>query len=105
MEPGQISRLKARIHWHLRARDAVIGVLHFIFHTQITTHLGGRVSTLRPCWNDAVQDFDAGFHKARDLVRPELVDRIKFYAKVWWPARGIVTEALENRFKVKCSNN
>lgn len=67
---------------------------------QINTTLGSRVANLRPAWNEAVQDFDAGFNKAMDLVRPEFVDKVKFYADVWWPARSIVAEALENRFKV-----
>ena len=67
---------------------------------QINTHLGCRVANLRPAWNDEKQDFDSGFYKAMDLVRPEFVDKIKYYAQVWWPARSIVAEAIENRFKV-----
>lgn len=67
---------------------------------KITTTLGSRVAGLRPSWNDEVQDFDAGFYKAMDLVLPEFLDRIRYYAKVWWPARGRVAEAIENRFKV-----
>ena len=35
-----------------------------------------------------------------DLVRPEFVDRVKFYAEVWWPARSLVAAALERRFEV-----
>ena len=35
-----------------------------------------------------------------DLVRPEFVDRVKFYAEVWWPARSLVAAALERRFDV-----
>ena len=40
--------------------------LTFIIYTlcfQITTTLSSRVSFLRPAWNEAVQDFDAGFYK------------------------------------------
>ncbi len=66
----------------------------------MTTHLSSRVAGLRPAWNEPEQDFDVGFHKATDLVRPEFVDRVKYYANVWWPARSQVAEALENRFKV-----
>jgi uncharacterized UPF0160 family protein len=64
---------------------------------QVSTTLSSRVAALRPAWNDSEQDFDAGFFKAMDLVRPELLDKITYYAKVWWPARTIVASALENR--------
>ncbi len=47
-----------------------------------------------------MQDFDAGFHRAMDLVRPEFVDRVGYYGRVWWPARSIVAEAVEGRFQV-----
>jgi len=66
----------------------------------VTTTLASRVANLRPHWNDPEQDFDQGFYKAMDLVWPEFQERIQFYAKVWWPAREIVSKALENRFKV-----
>ena len=37
------------------------------------------------------------------LVGSEFVDRVMFYANVWWPARALVSEAIEKRFKVsKC---
>ena len=35
-----------------------------------------------------------------DLVRPEFVDRVRFYGDVWWPARSLVAAALERRFEV-----
>lgn len=66
----------------------------------VTTTLSRRVSTFRPAWNDPVQDFDAGFWKAMELVGAEFVDRVKFYGNVWWPARSLVLEALEKRFEV-----
>ena len=47
-----------------------------------------------------MQDFDAGFYKAMDLVRPEFLDRVMFYADVWWPARSLVATAIEKRFDV-----
>jgi len=67
---------------------------------QTTTNLSSRVGFLRPSWNEPVQDFDAGFYKAMDLVRPEFLDRVKFYAEVWWPARSLVAAAIEKRFDV-----
>ena len=65
----------------------------------VTTTLASRVANLRPAWNDPDQDFDKGFYKAMELVWPEFQERINFYAKVWLPARDIVSNALENRFK------
>ncbi|TRY62004.1 hypothetical protein TCAL_13998 [Tigriopus californicus] len=67
---------------------------------QISTHLGARVANLRPKWNDDTQDFNAGFHRALDLVRPEFLDKVRYFAQVWWPARGIVATALEERFSL-----
>jgi len=67
---------------------------------QVTTTLSSRVGNFRPAWNDAVQDYDAGFYKALAMVRLEFEERVKFYAKVWWPARTVVAKALEKRFEV-----
>lgn len=66
----------------------------------VTTGLGSRVGYLRPAWNDKVQDFDAGFAKAVDLVWSEFEERVRFYTLVWWPAREVVKKALEGRFEV-----
>ena len=35
-----------------------------------------------------------------ELVGAEFIDRVNFYAKVWWPARSLVGEAMEKRFEV-----
>ena len=45
----------------------------------ISTNLSSRVSHLSPNWNDAEQDFDAGFYKALDLTRLEFLDRVNYY--------------------------
>ncbi|QQP39436.1 UPF0160 protein MYG1_ mitochondrial [Caligus rogercresseyi] len=66
----------------------------------VTTNLAARVSQLKPNWNDVVRDFDAKFFAAMDLVRPEFLDRIDYYASVWWPARMIVKDAVTKRFQV-----
>jgi len=66
----------------------------------VTTTLASRVAGLRPAWNDPHQDFDAGFYKAMDMVSKEFEDRVRFFAEVWWPARRVVAEAMEGRFKV-----
>lgn len=66
----------------------------------VTTTLASRVAGLRPAWNDTVQDFDAGFYKAMDMVSKEFEDRVRFYAEVWWPARRVVASVMEKRFEV-----
>ncbi|CAB4062499.1 UPF0160 protein C27H6.8,UPF0160 protein MYG1, mitochondrial [Lepeophtheirus salmonis] len=40
------------------------------------------------------------FFDAINLVRPEFLDRIDYYAQVWWPARRIVKEAVQKRLQV-----
>ncbi|XP_040563826.1 MYG1 protein C27H6.8 [Lepeophtheirus salmonis] len=66
----------------------------------VTTNLASRVSQLKPNWNDIVRDFDSKFFDAINLVRPEFLDRIDYYAQVWWPARRIVKEAVQKRLQV-----
>lgn len=66
----------------------------------ISTNLSSRVSHLGPNWNDANQDFDVGFYKAMDLTRIEFMDRVNYYGKVWWAARDIVNNSIQDRFKV-----
>ncbi len=66
----------------------------------MTTDIGSRVAALRPAWNEPEQDFDAGFRRALDLVRPEFLDRVRYYGNVWWPARALVADAIEGRFAV-----
>ena len=34
------------------------------------------------------------------LVGSEFEDRIAYYFLSWWPARSIVADAIDNRFKV-----
>ena len=34
------------------------------------------------------------------LVGTEFIDRVQFYANVWWPARSVVADAVEKRFEV-----
>ena len=34
------------------------------------------------------------------MVGDEFTERVKFFRDVWWPARLIVKEAMDNRFEV-----
>jgi len=66
----------------------------------ISTNLSSRVSHLSPNWNDEEQDFDIGFYKAVDLTKGEFLERVNYYGKVWWAARDIVNDCIQDRFKV-----
>jgi len=66
----------------------------------ITTTLASRVAALNPAWNDEVKDETASFYKAMELVGKEFLDRVKFLYKIWWPARGLVKDAVAKRFEV-----
>ncbi|XP_014666897.1 PREDICTED: UPF0160 protein MYG1, mitochondrial-like [Priapulus caudatus] len=69
----------------------------------IRSTLSSRVGYLNPMWNETNRDEQAGFDKAMELVREELLDRVLYYKDVWWPARELVEEALRNRMEVDSS--
>lgn len=68
----------------------------------IGTNLSSRVGHLNAPWYEENTNEIAysGFQKAMQLVGVELYDRIFHCALSWWPARHIVQQAIENRFKV-----
>lgn len=68
----------------------------------VTTTLGSRVKKLNPAWNEPQTDDMAmqRFEKAMELAGSVLVDRVVGFAKYWWPARVIVSEAYEQRKEV-----
>ncbi|GLH06119.1 UPF0160 protein MYG1, mitochondrial [Gryllus bimaculatus] len=68
-------------------------------HYRITTNLSSRVANLNPAWNSPNRDETDGFYKALELVGEEFKDRITYKATVWWPARSLVRDALNNRYK------
>lgn len=71
---------------------------------RISSDISSRVGRYNPSWN-STEDFDAQaqFEKAMVIVGEEFVDRVVYYGSVWYPARSIVAEALENRFNVHAS--
>ena len=71
----------------------------------INTNLSARVSFLNPDWNSQGMDEESQFNLALNLVGNEFIDRVKYYALSWWPARSIVTKAVENRFNVHSSGS
>ena len=41
------------------------------------------------------------FEKAMEMCGTELLDRINYYKESWWPARKLVEEAVNDRYKVR----
>lgn len=68
----------------------------------ISTNLSSRVGHLNTPWYEESSHEKSmeGFRKAMEMVGAELYDRIFHCALAWWPARHIVHQAIENRFKV-----
>ena len=66
---------------------------------EIHTDLSTRVGHLAPMWNEESSDeiLMQRFEEAIKLVGQELVERVKYFGKVWWPARSLVHDAVQNR--------
>jgi len=64
---------------------------------KISTDLSARVSRLNPGWNEVDVDVMERFNRAMKLTGNEFVERVKFYPTSFFPARGIVKDALESR--------
>jgi len=67
---------------------------------KLTTDLSSRVGNLNPPWNDPSPNPDERFKEAVRVAGEELVQKITYYGKVWYPARHIVEKALLSRFDV-----
>jgi uncharacterized UPF0160 family protein len=59
-----------------------------------STTIAHRVGNLNPNWNESNVDLFAQFLKAVELCGSEFVDKVKYVANVWLPARDIVRECL-----------
>jgi len=68
----------------------------------VTTTLSGQVKALNPAWNEPSTDEDAMkcFEKAMEVVGQVLINRVLGFAKYWYPARVIVTDAYDKRKEV-----
>lgn len=66
----------------------------------ISSGISERVDRLNPPWNDKTTDFSEQFYKAIDLVGEEFLFHVHYSVDVWWPARCIVDNALDKRFKI-----
>ncbi|XP_049273553.1 uncharacterized protein LOC119399267 [Rhipicephalus sanguineus] len=67
---------------------------------RINTNLSSRVGHLNPAWNEPNPDLYEQFLKAMKLTGEEFLERVRFYATAWLPARELVLNALQQRQKV-----
>ncbi|KAH7971185.1 hypothetical protein HPB49_020099 [Dermacentor silvarum] len=66
---------------------------------RINTNLSSRVAHLNPPWNEPNPKLDEQFQKAMKLTGEEFLERVRFYATAWLPARELVLTALQQRQK------
>ncbi len=68
----------------------------------VTTDLSKKISGMNPHWNETQtpEVFDERFLLAMKLAQEEIVDRIKYFGNVWWPARRVVCGAIGARRQV-----
>lgn len=71
---------------------------------RISTHLSARIGHFNSQWN-STNDFDeqSQFELAKSLAGSEFVESILFFSTVWWPARAIVSDAIQKRFDLHSS--
>ncbi|KAL7014712.1 hypothetical protein ACKWTF_016082 [Chironomus riparius] len=69
---------------------------------RVNSHLSSRVKSFNPDWMDdkTPQEIDEAFEEAVKYVGNEFIEKIKFFALSWLPARKIVEEAVQNRLNV-----
>ncbi|XP_053658456.1 MYG1 exonuclease [Anopheles marshallii] len=65
----------------------------------ISTHLSARVASFNSRWDEPTPEPGCleRFEKAKAYVGLEFIEKVKYYASSWWPARDIVLKALANR--------
>ncbi|XP_054033479.1 LOW QUALITY PROTEIN: MYG1 exonuclease [Dryobates pubescens] len=66
----------------------------------LTTTLSARVGRLNPLWNDPQPDPEGCFQQATALVGGEFLALLGYLRQAWLPARGLLEEAIANRFQV-----
>lgn len=64
---------------------------------KVRTGLSARVGALNPDWNERDVDPDERFSRAVALAGREFSDQVRWYARVWLPAREVVRRAYADR--------
>ncbi|KAK2703298.1 MYG1 exonuclease-like isoform X2 [Artemia franciscana] len=68
---------------------------------RITTTLSSRVGGLNPNWLESGKvSIEERFEKALQLVGSEFMNKVSYFAEVWYPAKINVENAVNNRFNV-----
>ncbi|XP_972332.2 MYG1 protein [Tribolium castaneum] len=68
---------------------------------RINTNLSARIHRLNPEWNsEEPESTDQLFMKAVEMAGTEFTERVIEAVTIWWPARQIVRNAIENRKKI-----
>ena len=72
---------------------------------RISTNLSSRVKCFNPDWMDekSSDEIDELFQEAKAYVGAEFIDKVKYFALSWLPARKIVEAAVKNRFETHSS--
>jgi uncharacterized UPF0160 family protein len=73
----------------------------------INSHLSARVKKFNLDWTETKtpQEIDESFQEATKYVGAEFIDKLKYFAISWLPARKIVEKAVESRFEVHNSGS
>lgn len=67
---------------------------------KVTSQLGSRVGALNPRWNSKEKEQQPRFEQAMTLAGGEFLQKLDYFHASWLPARGIVEDAIKNRFQV-----
>ncbi|XP_073973730.1 MYG1 exonuclease [Rhodnius prolixus] len=71
----------------------------------INTNLSARVKRLNKRWNQDDFNEEKAFSDAMNMVSKEFEGQVSYYVKDWLPARDIVLQAINNRFKIHLSGS
>lgn len=90
---------------HIDAIDNGVAVSDGEIKYHVSTTLSSRVGHLNPEWNEpqTPEIMNERFIEAMMLTCSEFIERVSNLATIWWPARSIVQEAIENRFNIDTS--
>lgn len=69
---------------------------------RVNTHLSSRVKKFNPDWMEdkTPEQIDGLFLEAKKYVGEEFLDKVKYFAMSWLPARKLVEAAVAKRFEV-----
>ena len=71
-------------------------------HYRVSTDLSSRVKNLNPDWMEQMTplEVDKAFEEAVKYVEIEFLDKVKYFAFSWLPAKTIIEDAIQNRYNI-----